>query len=125
MYCVVVDYQYARKMYVSHSCLKSCLAHFPQYEVSHQLGKAALHLNERIIPHLQELLRDNPAHQAEYLRSRDEVSITVNANQPRARYLHLVQLLGQHLLTQGGFKHVCKQLGYQNVAFKYISVHKG
>lgn len=93
-----------------------------QYVLSHSLGKAAVRLQDKIIPFLKKLLWDNRSSQAEFLRSRLEVSIEINAGQPLSSYLKLVQLLSQHLLTRDGFKNTCAQLGFE-ATFKYIAVH--
>lgn len=92
-----------------------------QYVLSHRLGKAAVRLQKKIIPYLQDLLRNKSSSQAELLHSRLEVSIEVNAGQPLSSYFKLVQLLSQHLLTRDGFKNTCTQLGYE-ATFKYIAV---
>lgn len=81
-----------------------------------------MRLQEKIIPFLEKLLRDNRSSQAEFLRSRLEVSIEVNTGQPLSSYLKLVQLLSQHLLTRDGFKNTCARLGFE-ATFKYIAVH--
>lgn len=85
------------------------------------LGKAALKLHKKVIPHLQELFDGKPDNQKEYLRSRVEVSVTVKTGLPISSYFKLVQALGEHLVTHDGFKSACERLGYQ-LTYKYVSI---